>query len=42
MANLVSYPFYDHVVTDLLRNEGFISQDHIGGFSMKREYANTI
>jgi hypothetical protein len=24
-----------------LRNEGFVSQDHIGGFSMKRECANT-
>jgi hypothetical protein len=24
-----------------LRNEGFISQDHIGGLSMKREYMNT-
>jgi hypothetical protein len=24
-----------------LRNEGFVSQDHIGGFSTKRECANT-
>jgi hypothetical protein len=25
-----------------LRNEGFISQDHIGGFSMKQECTNTM
>jgi hypothetical protein len=24
-----------------LQIEGFFSQDHIGGFSMKQEYANT-
>jgi hypothetical protein len=24
-----------------LRNEGFVSQDHIGRFLMKRKYANT-
>jgi hypothetical protein len=27
-------------VTDHLRNEGFVSQDHIGRFSMKRKYTN--
>jgi hypothetical protein len=24
-----------------LKKQGFVTQDHIGGFSMKREYANT-
>jgi hypothetical protein len=28
-------------VTEPPQNEGFVSQDHIGGFSMKRECANT-
>jgi hypothetical protein len=31
----------DEVVIELTQNEGFISQDHIGGSSMKREYTNT-
>jgi hypothetical protein len=28
-------------VTEPPKNEGFVSQDHIGGFSTKRECANT-
>jgi hypothetical protein len=30
-----------HSVTESPKNEGFISQDHIGGFSMNRECTNT-
>jgi hypothetical protein len=28
-------------VTEPHKNDGFVSQDHIGGFSMKRECTNT-
>jgi hypothetical protein len=30
-----------HLWQNHLKNEGFVSQDHIGGFSTKRECANT-
>jgi hypothetical protein len=36
----LKYPS-DLVRQNHLRNEGFVSQDHIMGFSVKREYTNT-
>jgi hypothetical protein len=44
---LIKHGSYHHYESSVLpfdhpiRNEGFVSQDHIGGFSTKRECANT-
>jgi hypothetical protein len=40
MSSIGQIPFVDIFILNW-DHEGFVSQDHIGGFSTKREYANT-